>query len=165
MRNGANRAEPNNRRSDSPLPKRIINVPILKFKRKCKSDKNLSKKRNGSFSSALYPGREAPLPVRATVRAARRGSLFALPRGRAVTAPVGRLPLRLLNDEAALAARRQSAEGGKPPPIGGGRLNQDTATPATAAATRPVRATARAARRGSLFALPRGRAVTAPVGR
>ena len=165
MRNGANRAEPKNRRPDSPLPKRIINVPILKFKRKCKSDTNLSKKRNGSFSSALYPardgagpdlryraGREARLPVRAAARACGNRSRWSL----AVAFVERRSGV---SREASLRRRRKAA------PIGGGRLNQDTATHAKAAATRPVRATARAARRGSLFALPRGRAVTAPVGR
>ena len=90
MRNGANRAAPKNRRQDSPLQKRIIDVPILKYKQKYKSDKNLSKKKNGSFSSAQDPGREARLPIRATARAARRGSLFALPRGPRGAAPFSR---------------------------------------------------------------------------
>ena len=78
MRNGANRAEPNNRRPDSPLSKRIINVPILKFKRKCKSDTNLSKKK------------ERFVQFRFISRPRRRGTRFALPRGPRGAAPCSR---------------------------------------------------------------------------
>ena len=54
-----------------------------------------------------------------------RRSGFALPRGTAITAPVGRLPLRLFNGEAA-KPRGVNPRSGKPPPLGADGLNQNT---------------------------------------
>ena len=68
---------------------------------------------------------------------------FALPRGIAAIAPVGRLPLRLFSGEAALAARRHSAEGGKPPPLGATQSNPRRVTPPEGREPPPMAADAR----------------------
>ena len=99
-------------------------------------------------------------PNWAPQRPRRRGTRFALPRGSAITAPVGRLPLRSFNDDAA------KPRGVNPPqaesrPHWGRTPKTKTPQCEIESATRPP-PEGRSSPDGR-FALPRGTAITARV--